>query len=56
MKAPTKRQWAVFLGHMLMVVPGTYVLKACGWKPWLAFLAWCVALRIAGYVEGQESR
>lgn len=56
MKAPSKRQCALFAGHVLMIVPGTYVLEVHGWKHWLAFLAWTVALRIAGYVEGQETR
>lgn len=55
MKRPTQKQWAIFIANLLMIVPGTYVLRVHGWKLWLAFIAFAVGLRMAGYVEGQES-
>lgn len=55
MKRPTTKQWASFIGGFLMVAPGTYVLRVYGWRLWLAFLAYVIALRIAGYIEGLET-
>lgn len=52
MTLETKRRIVMFVGHMLTCVPAILILRAYGWRIWVAFIVWATSLRMTGYVDG----